>query len=37
VVVRGDRGTQYQGIMDVLDVLGRVGVTQIGLATQPPK
>jgi biopolymer transport protein ExbD len=37
VVVRGDRGTQYQMIMDVLDVLGRVGVTQIGLATQGPK
>jgi biopolymer transport protein ExbD len=37
VVVRGDRGTQYQGIMDVLDVLGRVGLTQIGLATQPPR
>ncbi len=37
VVVRGDRATQYQGIMDVLDVLGRVGLTQIGLATQPPR
>lgn len=37
VVIRGDRGTQYQGVMDVLDVLGRVGITQIGLATQPPK
>ncbi len=37
VVIRGDRGTQYQGIMDVLDVVGRVGLTQIGLATQPPK
>lgn len=36
VVVRGDRSTQYQGVMDVLDVLGRVGLTQIGLATQPP-
>ncbi|MEI6654655.1 MAG: biopolymer transporter ExbD [Verrucomicrobiota bacterium] len=36
VVVRGDRQSQYQGIMDVLDVLGRVGITQIGLATQPP-
>lgn len=36
VVVRGDRGTQYQGVMDVLDVLGRVGISQIGLATQPP-
>ncbi len=37
VVVRGDRGTQYQGIMDVLDVLGRLGITQIGLATAPPE
>ncbi|AHF89891.1 transporter [Opitutaceae bacterium TAV5] len=37
VVVRGDRLTQYQGVMDVLDVFGRVGLTQIGLATQPPK
>jgi biopolymer transport protein ExbD len=37
VVVRGDSQSQYQGIMDVLDVLGRVGITQIGLATQPAK
>lgn len=37
VVVRGDRATQYQGVMDVLNVLGRVGVTKIGLATQAPK
>jgi len=37
IVVRGDRATQYQGIMDVLDVLGRVGFTQIGLVTAPPK
>lgn len=37
VVVRGDRASQYQGIMDVLDVLGRVGISQIGLATQPVK
>jgi len=35
VVVRGDRQSQYQGVMDVLDVLGRTGITQIGLATQP--
>ena len=35
VVVRGDRASQYQAIMDVLDVLGRTGITQIGLATQP--
>jgi biopolymer transport protein ExbD len=37
VVVRGDGQNQYQGIMDILDVLGRVGVSQIGLATQPAK
>lgn len=37
VVVRGDRTNQYQLIMDVLDVLGRTGITQIGLATQPAK
>ena len=35
VVVRGDSLTQYQAVMDVLDVIGRVGVTQIGLATKP--
>lgn len=35
VIVRGDRASQYQGIMDVLDVLGRLGINQIGLATQP--
>ncbi|RBP43618.1 outer membrane transport energization protein ExbD [Roseimicrobium gellanilyticum] len=37
VVVRGDSQTQYQMIMNVLDVLGRSGITQIGLATQAPK
>jgi len=34
VVVKGDSRTQYQTIMDVLDVLGRVGITQVGLATK---
>ena len=34
VVVRGDSGTQYQAVMDVLDVLGRVGLSQVGLATK---
>lgn len=37
VVVRGDSATQYQGIMNVLDVIGRLGITQIGLVTAPPK
>jgi biopolymer transport protein ExbD len=34
VVVRGDSATQYQNIMDVLDLLGRLGITQVGLATK---
>ncbi len=37
VVIRGDSSTQYQGVMSVLDVVGKIGITQIGLATQPPK
>jgi len=36
VVIRGDRLTQYQGIMEVLDLLGRLEITQVGLATQAP-
>ena len=34
VVVKGDLLTPYQGIMDVLDVLGRLNITQVGLATK---
>jgi biopolymer transport protein ExbD len=34
IVVKGDRVTQYQGIMDVLNVVGRLGITQVGLATK---
>ena len=34
VVVRGDSATQYQNIIDVLDLLGRLGITQVGLATK---
>jgi biopolymer transport protein ExbD len=34
VVIKGDSRTQYQGIMDVLDVVGRVGISQVGLATK---
>lgn len=37
VVIRGDSGSQYQGIMDVLNVVGRIGITNIGLATQARK
>jgi biopolymer transport protein ExbD len=35
VVVRGDSQTQYQAVMDVLDVVGRLGINQVGLATKP--
>jgi biopolymer transport protein ExbD len=34
IVIKGDGQTQYQSIMDVLDVLGRLGLTQVGLATK---
>jgi len=37
IVIRGDGGTQYQQVMSVLDVIGRVGLTKIGMATQAPK
>jgi len=37
IVIRGDSGTQYQTIMDVLTAVGRAGFTNIGLATQAKK
>lgn len=37
VVVRGDRVTQYQAVMEVLDAVGRAGITQVGLATAVQK
>jgi biopolymer transport protein ExbD len=37
IIIRGDQATQYQGIMDVLDVLGRVGLSEVGLATKQQK
>ena len=36
VVVKGDGVTQYQGIMDVLNVAGKLGLTEVGLATKTP-
>jgi len=35
-IVRGDTNTQYHMIMDVLDVLGRLGISNVGLATKKP-
>jgi biopolymer transport protein ExbD len=37
VVVRGDTGTQYREVMGVLNVLGKLGIDKIGLATAKPQ
>ncbi len=37
VIVKGDATTNYQGIMDVLNVAGQLGITQVGLATKNAK
>ena len=34
VVVKGDATVQYQRVVDVLAVLGKVGIAQMGLVTQ---
>jgi len=35
VVLRGDGEVRYQSVMDVLDLLGRLNITTVGLATKP--
>lgn len=37
VVIRGDSVVQYQVVMDVLNVIGRIGINQVGLATKARK
>jgi biopolymer transport protein ExbD len=37
VVVRGDSATQYQAILDAIGIIGKVGISEIGLATSPAK
>ncbi|MEI9999460.1 MAG: biopolymer transporter ExbD [Verrucomicrobiota bacterium] len=37
VVIRGDSGAQYQGIMDVLNVCTKNDITEVALATKPLK
>ncbi len=34
IILKGDRQSQYEKIMNVLDVCGRVGITSLGLAAQ---
>lgn len=35
IVVRGDAQTQYQNVVDVFALLGRLNFNQVGLATKP--
>jgi biopolymer transport protein ExbD len=34
VVIKGDGVAQYQGVMDVMIVLGKLGITEVGIATK---
>jgi biopolymer transport protein ExbD len=34
VIVKGDSKVHYQAVIDVLDLLGRLDITQLGLVTQ---
>ncbi|MEL6214053.1 MAG: biopolymer transporter ExbD [Pseudomonadota bacterium] len=34
VIVKGDATIQYEKVIDVLDLLGRLEITQVGLVTQ---
>lgn len=34
VVVKGDAKVQYEKVVDILDLLGRLEITQLGLVTQ---
>ena len=37
VVVRGDAAVQYQKVVEVLDILRRLELAQVGLVTGKPK
>ena len=34
VIIKGDATVQYQKVIDVLDLMGRLDITQLGLVTQ---
>ena len=34
VIIKGDSTVQYQKVIDVLDLMGRLDITQLGLVTQ---
>lgn len=35
VVIKGDTVVQYGRMMEVMDLMGQIGITQMGLVTQP--
>ena len=37
VVIKGDAEVQYKSVMDVLALMGKLNITQVGLATQRAK
>ena len=37
VIIKGDSGTQYQSVTDVLGVVVKLGLTKVGLATKSAK
>jgi biopolymer transport protein ExbD len=37
VIVKADSAIAYQRVVDVLDLLGRLDISQLGLVTQRPK
>ena len=34
MIVKGDAEVQYQKVVDVLDLMGKLDITQLGLVTQ---
>jgi biopolymer transport protein ExbD len=34
IIIKADSALQYQKVVDILDLLGRLEITQIGLVTQ---
>jgi biopolymer transport protein ExbD len=34
VVIKGDSKVQYEKVIDVLDLMGKLDITQLGLVTQ---
>lgn len=37
VIIKGDAEVQYKNVMDVLALMGKLNITQVGLATQRSK